>query len=269
MAKFDLLFSVPLMNAAGTLGFTPDISGPVDIGRLGAFVTDPVSLEPRRPAGSRAVLPFAGGFLLHSGYPNPGLEAVIRRYAESWRRSPVPVLVHLLLPGDDYRALYRLREMAGRLEQVDGVMGLEVSLPLRADIDSAAAAVQALQGELPLILRIPLDHTALFSLQVERLEGLELAAVSLGSPRGALVGPAGELVHGRLMGPALFPQALQAVRLLAAAGLPVIGAGGVYRRQQIEQMLDAGALAVQLDAVLWRSGIPIEDPVQNDEISSQ
>ena len=63
------------------------------------------------------------------------------------------------------------------------------------------------------------------------------------------------MVEGRLYGPALFPQALAGVRGLAQAGVPVIGAGGVYSQAQAQAMLAAGALAVQLDAVLWRGNL--------------
>jgi NAD(P)H-dependent flavin oxidoreductase YrpB (nitropropane dioxygenase family) len=41
------------------------------------------------------------------------------------------------------------------------------------------------------------------------------------------------------------------VREAAKAGLTVIGAGGVWEQAQAEAMLEAGALAVQMDASLW------------------
>jgi dihydroorotate dehydrogenase len=40
----------------------------------------------------------------------------------------------------------------------------------------------------------------------------------------------------------------------ARLGLPVIGAGGVWTNENTRSMLDAGALAVQVDAALWGSG---------------
>jgi dihydroorotate dehydrogenase len=55
-----------------------------------------------------------------------------------------------------------------------------------------------------------------------------------------------------LNGPALFPQALLAVRDAARANIPVIGAGGVGSKQNADAMLAAGALAVQVDASLWK-----------------
>jgi dihydroorotate dehydrogenase len=55
-----------------------------------------------------------------------------------------------------------------------------------------------------------------------------------------------------LQGPALFPQALLTVRDAAQANLPVIAAGGVDSKGNADAMLSAGALAVQVDASLWK-----------------
>jgi dihydroorotate dehydrogenase len=62
------------------------------------------------------------------------------------------------------------------------------------------------------------------------------------------------MVSGRLYGPGLFPQAAAAVLKMAALGIPAIGAGGIYSREQADKLLSAGAVAVQLDGVLWRGG---------------
>ena len=56
---------------------------------------------------------------------------------------------------------------------------------------------------------------------------------------------------GRLYGPSLFPRALEVVYAAGKLGLPIIGAGGVWTKESAEAMLLAGALAVQVDAVLW------------------
>ncbi len=234
------------MNAAGTLGFAPEPRLHGELGQLGAFLTNPVSLTPRTPAHGTRCLPFPGGFLLHTGYPNPGLEAVLRRCVPRWERSPIPVIVHLLGQGID-----DLASMALRLEVVPGVMGVELGFPKDLDRNLVSAFVQAACGELPVIARLPVDQAV--ALAPAALEaGAEV--ISLGAPRGALPLPGGRLVEGRLYGPALFPHALAAVRSLAQMGAPVIGAGGVYSQAQVQAMLSAGALAVQIDAVLWRGG---------------
>ena len=201
------------MNASGTLGFVPDPYGPVDLSRFGAFITNPFSHEARTPAHGKRVYPFPGGFLLHTGYPNPGLKVALRRYATRWSHSSLPVIVHLL-PENVAQAA----EMVRLLESVDGLLAVEVGLPPEVDAAAAAAFARAACGELPVIMRLPFDHPLDLARAVAEAE---IAAVGLAPPpRGCTVFPE-NLVHGRLYGPALFPQALDAVHTIAQAGIPV------------------------------------------------
>jgi len=244
MSEYSLAFDPPLMNAAGSLGFAPDWRSMKNLPALGAFFTNPVSLAARSPARGERYLPYPGGFLLHTGYPNPGLRAVIRRHAAQWRRQELPVWVHLLAQSpDDVGQMVRL------LEGIDGVAGVELGIPPDVDPGTAAAFTRAAQGELPVLARLPAE-------QAIELAGVVLssgaAAVSLAPLRGALPLPGRGLLRGRLYGPALLPQALEAVRVLAGIGFPVVGAGGINRLEDIGAMRSAGALAIQLDAVLWR-----------------
>ena len=238
------------MNAAGSLGYAPDLRGPIELTQLGAFVTNPVSLKARTPAHGRRMLSFPGGFLLHTGHPNRGLEAVIRRYRTRWARSPVPVLVHILAQGVE-----EVTEMVQRLENLEGVMGVEIGLSSEVNAGTAAMYIQAAMGELPVVARLPMERAREL---IYTLAGTEVAAVSLGPARGALPNAQGDLVHGRIYGPSVLPQALATVKAITQLGVPVIGAGGVYNSQDIEAMQAAGATAVQLDAVLWRDGVPGE-----------
>lgn len=241
MPKNDLYLDKPLMNAAGTLGFAPDTKGPLDLSGLGAFMTNPVSRGPRTPARGKRFRAYSGGFLLHSGLPNPGLSAVIKKHGGRWARAVLPVIVHLLAlePAS-------LARMIERLEGVEGVMAVEIGLPPEVHPDMAFDFAQAAVGELPAIVRLPLE-------QADELAPVVIeagaSAVSLGAPRGKLEG-----ISGRMYGPGVFPLALRAVEKLAGFGIPVIGAGGVYQPEDVEAMLGAGAFAVQVDAVLWRGG---------------
>ena len=250
MNKFDMRLEQPLMNAAGILGFSPEPHGPVDLSLFGAFITHPVSLSKRTPAHGVRWAATASGFLLHTGYPNPGLSAVLRQYASRWRHSPLPVVVHLLAgtPAETAR-------MAARLENMENVLAVEVGLPTDIPAQMAVAIATACKAEIPIIMRLPLERaTALATVLVNAVNqgSCAISAISLGPPRGALPWPQGRAVSGRLYGPAIFPLALSAVRTLAALGLPVIGAGGVYTPEQVDAMLEGGATAVQLDSVLWR-----------------
>ena len=253
MSKYDLPLRAPLMNAAGTLGFAPDLRGVTDIDSLGAFVTNPVSLGARTLAHNRCVQSFPGGFLLHTGYPNPGLKAVLRRYAGVWGRAPLPVVMHLLP-----QTISEVSAMLRLLDGVDGIAGLELGLPPELDAATAVAFTQAAVGELPLIVRLPFEGAAGIA---KAVQAAGAAAVSLGAPRVQCPCEA-TWYAGRLYGPAVLPHALALVGDLARQGVRVIACGGIYTPADMQAMLSAGALAVQLDAVLWRGGWGVSAPTR-------
>ena len=244
MSKRDLYFRKPLMNAAGTLGFSPDPRAPVAWEDLGAFVTNPVSLRPRLPAARPAVVEYPGGFLLYTGLPNPGLSAVIKKESARWARADLPVIVHLMADRPEETA-----KMVQMLERQENVMAVELGFaPLLSD-DILYVALEMCQGELPLVVSLTAEQVTRIGARVMQAGA---AAISLSAPRGAIPGAeGGSLTMGRLYGPSLFPQALELVHTAARMGLPVIGAGGLWKREQAEAMIAAGALAVQVDAGLW------------------
>src|SRR5512140_551772 len=123
MYRQDLSIDSPWMNAAGTLGFAPPARWPISE-PMGAFLTNPVSLGPRTPAGDRCLVDFPGGLLLHSGLPNPGLSRVLRKYGERWQQSALPTWVHLIGANPD-----EIHQMVQRLEGLEGVMAIEVGVP--------------------------------------------------------------------------------------------------------------------------------------------
>ncbi len=242
MPKRDLIFSKPLMNTAGFLGFAPDTRAPISWEELGAFVTNPLSLRPRRAAASPALLEYPGGFLMHSGLPNPGLPSALRHYGRRWQAAPLPVIVHLMADRPE-----QTRRMVQALEGFENVMAVELGFAPQLAPDIVALAVEMCRAELPLIVSLPAEQI----LQLGgRLLELGAAALSIGAARGALLHE-GALVTGRLFGPALYPSALETVHSAAKAGFPVIGGGGVASQAGAEAMLSAGALAVQMDAAFW------------------
>lgn len=244
MSKYDLLIDPPLMNAAGTLGFAPDWHNGLNLDQFGVFITNPVSLQPRMPAQSLRYISHPGGFLLHTGYPNPGLKAVLREYAAAWQRSRLAVIVHLLpqSPAD-------VVQMLAILEESRGVSGVEIGLPPGISAQNALDFADAAQGVLPFILRLPLERAVeLFPF----LDDCGAEAISFGPPRGVLPAADGILHHGRLYGPGLFPLMLATLEKLSEYRTAIIAAGGIYSTQQAQAAMRAGARAVQLDAILWR-----------------
>jgi dihydroorotate dehydrogenase (NAD+) catalytic subunit len=255
--KYDLNISPPLLNCAGSLGFTPDPHSLLDLSRLGAFVTNPISMRARFPAIGTRLLKFAGGYLLHTGYPNPGFNKVLHSYASRWKRSPLPIWVHLLAEHPD-----EVAEMVKRLEMVAGVNAIELGIPPRVGEQTTRALVSAAVGELPLIVRLPLEQASTLAVAIK---DLPIAALSLGPLYGVLPDNEKNLIAGRLYGPSVFPLALKVLKDVTTIGIPVIAAGGIISSQQIETMLAAGALAVQLDSILWCGKIPeVSAPASSD-----
>lgn len=242
--KRDLYFSKPLLNAAGSLGFAPD-SRSIDLGGLGwgAFVTNPISFRPRLPTTHPRVVEFPGGFLMHTGLPNPGFSAAVKKYSAKWSRADLPVIVHLMADRPE-----ETQRMTRELENIENVMAVQLGFaPLLSD-DIILMNLEMCLGEIPLIFALP--HEQVLTLGRQLVDG-GASAISIASPRGAAYDQAGNLVTGRMYGQSLFPRSLEIVRSAAMAGLPIIGSGGVWLAADVESMLKAGAMAVETDAQLW------------------
>jgi dihydroorotate dehydrogenase len=165
--KRDLYFSKPLMNAAGSLGFAPDPRAGVDLGMFGAFVTNPFSLRPRQSAAKPELIEYSGGFLLHSGLPNPGFQAGLKKYSAKWSRSELPVIVHLMADRTE-----ETQKMVRALETRENVMAVELGFaPLLAN-DIILLTLDMCAGELPLIFSLPVEQVLLPRAGLYRLNTL-------------------------------------------------------------------------------------------------
>lgn len=249
MSKNDLVFSTPFLNAAGMLGLAPDVRATLDPfpqqswEGLGAFVTNPLSMRPRRLTTHTGLVQYPGGMLLHTGLPNPGFFEVVRKYGRRWENSDLPVIVHLMAdaPGD-------VRSMVQVLERYENICAVELGFAPLCPPEDVLAAVGQAGGELAIIASLSFEQALTLGPQVIRRGA---SAISFAPPRGVLPVDGG-FSSGRLYGPGLFPQSLGLLKSAVRLGLPVIAGVGVYRLEHARAMLEAGALAVQLDAVLWK-----------------
>ncbi len=243
--KQDLIVDPPIMNSAGILGFTPDAKIPYDPSTLGAFVTHPISLKRRVPASPPRFEEYPGGILIHSGLPNPGIKGALKTYRKTWEGFSKPIILHLIC---DHAG-----EMAGIVERLedeeDVIQGLEVGFETPSTDHVVSILSEASQSQLPLLTRFPLG-TGLNVLSAAVEAGVN--ALVVGPPRGSVEIDDGERISGRLYGPGLFPHALQQIDTLSRIfELPVILGCGLYTGKNLRAAIDAGAVAVQLDTVLW------------------
>lgn len=134
----------PYMNASGFFGYTTP-SANMLTGRLGAFITAPISLLKRTPARNRCLVEFPGGFLLHTGLPNDGFSRILKQHQQKWSRLKYPVWPHLLP-----QSASDCRQMVRALEDVENIGALEISLPDAAAPGQIEEWLEASVGELPL-----------------------------------------------------------------------------------------------------------------------
>jgi Dihydroorotate dehydrogenase len=138
--------------------------------------------------------------------------------------------------------------MVRMLESIENVMAVELGFaPLLAD-DIILLNLEMCLGEIPLIFSLPVEQVLSLGPRLIQ-EGAQ--AISISSPRGAMMNNEHELITGRLYGRSLFPRSLDIVHSAAMLEIPIIGAGGVWTEQDAADMLSAGAMAVQTDASLW------------------
>lgn len=246
--KRDLVLANPAMPAAGVFGFGDEYARLVAVDKLGALVTNPITWTPRAPASGPRVVAMTGGMLLHTGLPNPGMSRAIRQYRDVWAAFPAPVIAHVVATN-----LSDVHRCCAALDTVEGVAGIELGVHDQATAAEVADALReaARATTLPVIARLPLLRAPELA---PAAQDAGACALTVGAPpRGTTRAPdTGQFVGGRLYGPWIKPLALRAVGQAASqVRLPVIGCGGIHAREDARDFIDAGAVAVQVDAAMW------------------
>lgn len=247
--KTSLIVATPVMPAAGTVGFGDRYRALIDFDKLGAIVTNPVTIEPWSPAAGTRVISLDAGVLIHTGLPNPGLAKVISRNRRTWASLPIPVILHLV--GTSVAQMKRAVEM---IDDVDEIAAVE--LGLSDDIHEADAVdlvAEAARLEKPLLARLPFYETHQLALPVAEAgaDALVLTAPPRGTARDRHTG---RLVSGRIYGPLIKPMILRLVGRLRRQlpdELPIIASGGIHSPQDARDYIEAGAIAVQVDTATW------------------
>ena len=247
--KYSLIVSTPVMPAAGTLGFADSYKTMIDYEKLGALVTNPVTLDAWNPAAGTRMIPLSAGILLHTGLPNPGLSKVIGRHRKTWAKLPIPVILHLV--GTSTRDVERASRL---IDEVDDIAAVELGLSDDfAEAESLALVHAAAKMEKPLLVRLPFYECAQIALPVAEAgaDALVLTAAPRGTARDT---NSGRLVSGRIYGPLIKPMILRMVGRLRREipeEIPIIGSGGIHSPADARDYIDAGAVAVQVDTATW------------------
>ncbi len=247
--KNAIILEAPVMAAAGILGFGDMYRDLIDFEKLGAFVTNPVTYTPYKPALGNRVVSLPAGTLVHTGIPNPGISKVLAKYRGLWESMAMPVIMHVAAT-----SLEHARKCASRIDAESAIDGIELGLNDDVSWDEVEQIVSATvkNTEKPVLVRLPMQD----ALNMGRAAADAGAGglVACAAPRGSSRDPrSGQLITGRIYGPLIKPIVLHIVQLLAEQinDVPIIGAGGIHSQQDARDYMEAGAKAVQVDTVTW------------------
>jgi len=259
-----LLLRNPVLVASGTFGYGVEYGEIVDVEQLGAICCKGTTLKARAGNPPPRVTETPAGMLNSIGLQNPGVDAVLERYATRWASWSVPVIVNVAGESvEEYVAVTR------KLDGQAGVAGIELNIScpnvgrggLQFALDASAAgevtAAVRRATDLPLLVKLSPSATDIRGIAraVEDAGADAICAVNTLSgmaidrrARRPLLGN----TYGGLSGPALKPVALRVVFEVAqVVRIPIVAIGGVGSIDDVLDFLMAGACAVQVGTAVF------------------
>ena len=249
----------PVMTASGTFGYASEFEELIDLNRLGAIVVKGLSLEPSRGNPPPRIVETPCGMLNAIGLENVGLAAFVKEKLPFLRRLDTPIFVNVY-----GKSTKEYAELAARLEDIDGVSGIEVNIScpnvksggmaFGAYPESAAEVVRAIRKQTtkPMMVKLSPNVTDITEI-AKSVEGEGADSISL---INTITGMAIDIetrrpkianITGGLSGPAIKPVALRMVWQVAqTVNVPVVGIGGIMTAKDALEFLIAGAVAVQI-----------------------
>jgi len=269
----DLAFQNPVVLAAGTAGYGQELSGVMNLARLGGFVTKAVSREARAGAPSPRVAEFEGGMINAVGLANPGLDEVRQRHLP-WLATHLPEtrkIVNVVgFSVEEFVEVVDGLEAGANARHAAGIDAYELNLScpnvkaggmefgadpasLRSIVDGTRRATKRpifvkLSPTLPAIAdtaRLAADAGADGITLVNTIPGL---VIDVEHRRPAL-----GFGTGGVSGTALLPVGVLATwKVRQAVRIPLMGVGGVGSGTDVVQYLMAGASLVAVGTAALR-----------------
>ena len=259
-----LVLDNPILVASGTFGYGTEYADVVQVQRLGAICCKGTTLRPRVGNPTPRVTETPGGMLNSIGLQNPGVDAVIEKYASTWAGWKVPVIVNVA--GESVADYV---EVARRLEGVPGVAGIELNIScpnvgrggLQFAIDAGAAgevtAAVRRATDLPLLVKLSPNVADVRPIARAIADAGADALTAINTLSGIAVGPSRARpllgnIYGGLSGPAIKPVALRIVyEASQVVDIPVVAIGGVTELADVLDFLAVGAVAVQVGTAIF------------------
>ena len=259
-----LVLANPILVASGTFGYGIEYGDVVDVERLGAICCKGTTLKPRIGNPTPRVTETPAGMLNSIGLQNPGVDAVIEKYAPTWQGWQVPVIVNVA--GE---SIADYVEVARRLDGVPGVAGIELNiscpnvgkggLQFAIDAEAAGSVTAAVRRatDLPLLVKLSPNVADIRPIARAIADAGADALTAINTLSGIAVRPDRTRpllgnIYGGLSGPAIKPVALRVVYEVAqVVDIPIVAIGGVAELGDVLDFLAVGAVAVQVGTALF------------------
>jgi dihydroorotate dehydrogenase (NAD+) catalytic subunit len=259
-----LVLPNPILVASGTFGYGIEYGDVVEVDRLGAICCKGTTLKPRIGNITPRVTETPGGMLNSIGLQNPGVDAVVEKYAKTWTGWKTPVIVNVAGESvGDYVEVVR------RLDGVPGVAGIELNIScpnvgrggLQFAIDAGAAgevtAAVRRATDLPLLVKLSPNVADIRPIAKAVAAAGADALTAINTLSGIAVAPSRSKpllgnIYGGMSGPAIKPVALRIVYEVAqAVRIPIVAIGGVTELADVLDYLAVGAVAVQVGTAIF------------------
>ena len=259
-----LVLENPILVASGTFGYGTEYSDVVEVQRLGAICCKGTTLRPRIGNPTPRVTETPGGMLNSIGLQNPGVDAVIEKYAGTWSSWQVPVIVNVA--GE---SIADYSEVARRLDGVPGVAGIELNiscpnvgaggLQFAIDPQAAGAVTAAVRRatDLPLLVKLSPNVADVRPIARAIADAGADALTAINTLSGIAVAPGRNRpllgnIYGGLSGPSVKPVALRIVyEVSQVVDIPIVAIGGVTELADVLDYLAVGAVAVQVGTAIF------------------
>jgi dihydroorotate dehydrogenase (NAD+) catalytic subunit len=248
----------PILVASGTFGYGREMTGFVDLRRLGGVVPKTITPQPRRGNVPWRTVETAAGLLNAIGLDNDGVDAFLASQLPWLVACGAPVIVSIAGAAEaEFTAL------ADRLDGVPGIAAIELNISCPnvshgVDLGTDPAACRSVVAgvrkatALPVIAKLTPNVTDIVAVARAACDGGADAVTLINTCQGMAVDwrrrkPLLGNVVGGLSGPAIKPIALRCVhQVRTAVDIPIIGVGGIMTVDDVMEFLVTGATAVQV-----------------------
>jgi len=273
----------PTITASGTCGYGDEYAPFMDLGKLGAFTTKSVTLEPRRGNAPQRIVETSAGMLNAIGLANVGLERFLEEKLPVIAKVGVPVIVNVAAhTADEYVTICKRLDAKKTIDAIE----LNVSCPNVGDGLAFGTDAKALGRLVTKVRKVVRNALLIVKLSPNVTDITATARAAIEGGAGCLsmvntfIGMAIDVekqtpvlanTTGGLSGPAIKPMALNLVRrvyqeVAAPANIPIIGMGGIRNWRDAVEFILAGATAVGIGSALFidpTTPLAVADGIEN------